>query len=164
MSHEKRINNPNDLIEEAKAANRIISHLSGTPIINTSGDDNHQIKPLSIQIKVGLSEVGDTVFVNIAQQDRHHPSLVYRTIIDKLKEMPEFQDLTIKPIHPDTAYNADTGVITIAFDLPAGGADHLIHELAEGKKQVTQPSYNNSWVNKLLYQLLTPQTETSIGK
>jgi len=146
MNNMKRINNPDDLIEEEKAANRIIANLAGIPIIETSGDENHQIKPLSVKFEVRLSESGgDIVFINITQPDRHHPSLVYPTLTKALGKLPELKSAKLKPVHPDTAYNPESGVICIAYELPRGGADHLIHELSESFEH----SPKTGWADKI---------------
>ncbi len=145
MINIERINNPKDIIEESNAAGRIIAHLSGAPIIETSGNADHQIKPLSVAFKVELSENGgDRVFINITQPDRHHPSLVYPTIVNMLGMLPEFNNAILKPLTPEQAYDADSGVITVAYDLPMGGADHLIHDLSEN----FQHKVDIGWANK----------------
>jgi len=176
----QRINNPADIAEEQNAASRIAQVLLGMPIIETSGDENHQIMPLSVWFKVKLSESGgDIVYINILQPDRHHPSLVYPTITNAISKLPEFKVAILKSVPPDEAYNHDTGVVSVAYELPRGGADHLIHELSENFEKSKQTGWANkinqnadtfpppmaeagSWLEKLM-QMFKPASEKDIG-
>lgn len=177
----QRVNNPADIAEEQSAASRILQALSGTPIMETSGDINHQIIPLSASFDVKLSETGgDLVVINIMQPDRHHPSLVYPTITNILNSMPEFQkEARLKPMAADEIYNNETGVISIAYELPKGGADHLIHDLSQSFEQANQTSWASkmpqtadklpqamaeagNWMEKIM-QMFKPQSGKDMG-
>lgn len=125
-----------DIIEENSAATALIFYLSGKRIINTSGDENHRINPVAIELKVGLSKEGEELSIVITQTDRHHPHLVYDTIKQHLSEMEEFKNYHLKELKPDYDYNQETGQITLRYNVPSGAADSIIHSLSEKGQQI----------------------------
>lgn len=124
-----------DLIEENNAANRLINHLVGKPIVNTSGNAEHQLKPISIEFKISLTEKGEELAISITQADRHHPHFVYDTIRKNLNEIEELKNYSLKPLQPEHDYDQQTGKMTVRYDLPSGTADSIIHSLSERSRQ-----------------------------
>ncbi len=133
-----------DRIEENNAAAALISHLSGKPIITTSGDENHVIKPVSVDFKVGITKQGEELAVSITQSDRHHPHLVYDTIKNGLNELEEFRPHKIKELKPDCDYNQQTGTMTFRYEIPSGAADSIIHSLSEKGQQIKSSQQSDS--------------------
>ncbi len=127
-----------DIIEENEAAIALANHITDRPIVGTSGDASHRLNPISIKLRVGLSEKGDELAISVMQTDRHHPHLVYDTITKHLGELEELKGYNLKPIQPERDYDLHTGRITVRYDLPSGVADSVIHKLTERVKQPAQ--------------------------
>ena len=132
-----------DIIEENNAATALISSLSGKPIVDTSGDENHRINPVAVEFKVGITKEGEELAISITQTDRHHPHLVYDTIKQQLSEMEEFKSHSLKELKPDCDYNQQTGQITLRYDIPSGAADTIIHSLSEKGQQLKASTQRN---------------------
>ncbi|MEZ5691868.1 MAG: hypothetical protein R3D71_09435 [Rickettsiales bacterium] len=133
-----------DMAEESQAADRIISQLSGKPIIGTSGDEHHRLNPLNVQFQVSMTADGngDELSIKILQTDRHHPSMVYDTIKQELASMPELSAHTPKAYNKSCDHSPESGLMTIRYELPKEGADHIIHALSENAPKVENP-YSN---------------------
>jgi hypothetical protein len=143
-------NTRQDLLEEESAAAALMAHLSGRPIVETSGDAAHRLNPTAISFKVGLSEKGDELEVAITQTDRHHPRLVHETIKSALSELDELKNHPTKPLQPEHDYNADNGKMVIRYDLPAGTADSIIHSLSKrAEAQGIAGDKPTNWVDKV---------------
>ena len=142
-----------DLIEEGKAADALIKQLTGKPLVETSGDEEHRLNPTAVKISVKLSEKGDEINFQIAQTDRHHPHLMYDTVVKALSEMPQLKDYSPKKLDQRHDYDSDTNVVTIRYDLPKGKADDVIHALSTG-------SQSQSWADKVE----NPTLRSAIGK
>lgn len=134
---------PADKLEENNASATLKSHLKGKPIVQTSGDAEHQLSPTEISISVRPSEKGEVLCLHITQQDRHHPHLMYDTLKNELAKLPEFQDHKPKELDPKHDYDAHTGKVVISYELPSGIADTIIHSLS-----LRAPA-KNSWVEKV---------------
>lgn len=120
-----------DLVEETDAARAVIAHLAGKPIVGTSGNVDHKIKPVLVGFNVDLTEKGDELAIFIKQEDRHHPHLVYDTIVSGLSELEALKKYTPEPIRKNENYYPDEGVFVVRYDLPKGVADSVIHSLSE---------------------------------
>jgi hypothetical protein len=134
-----------DRIEEGNAAAALVLHLSGKPIVETSGDYNHRLNPTIIEFKVGMNKHGEELAISITQTDRHHPRLVYDTIKQELDKLEEFKGLGLKKIDSERDYNQETGEITLRYKTASGAADSIIHSLSEkGEKLMSQIKSNQA--------------------
>ena len=125
---------PEDLLEESHAAALVRKQLANKPIIETSGDLEHQLQPSNIRFTVGMTETGESLSVSMLNPDRHHPGLVHATMERLLAEMPEFKDR--KPRHhTEDDYVPEEGRMTMHFDVPRGDADKIIHALGTRAEQ-----------------------------
>ncbi len=154
---------PEDKLEETNAANTLTNHLKGKPILETSGDIEHQLTPTKIKILVKPTEKGEELSFHITQLDRHHPHLVYDTIKNELSKLQELQPHKAKELQPEHDYYADTGKILIRYELPSGVADTIIHSLSQRSQAQAAPIENPAtprWADKVE----TPALKSAIGK
>jgi hypothetical protein len=153
---------PEDRLEETNAANTLIDHLKGKPILQTSGDIEHQLTPSRIKIMVKPTEQGEELSFHITQLDRHHPHLVYDTIKSELAKLPELSQHKAKELQPEHDYHADTGKILIRYELPSGAADTVIHSLSQ--RSQGQAAQLEASPQRWADQVENPALKSAIGK
>lgn len=154
---------PEDKLEETNAANALIKHLKGKPILETSGNSEHQLTPTKIKILVKPTEKGEELSFHITQLDRHHPHLMYDTIKSELAKLTELQPHKAKELQPEHDYHADTGKILIRYELPSGVADTIIHSLSQrsdGQAVSGENQPAQGWANKIE----NPTIKAAIGQ